>query len=102
MLYRFREAQAAELGLISKKKEKRPGMASSVNTIGECEKWRRQILSEISRKVTKIQDGKIAIKMSVLVGPDSFSQWVYLTIKYAISTTKSISFCEKNTIGKDG
>lgn len=58
MLYRFREAQAAELGLISRKKEKRPGMASSVNTVGECEKWRRQVLSEISRLVTKIQDGK--------------------------------------------
>ncbi|KAI8974391.1 Isy1-like splicing factor [Pilobolus umbonatus] len=55
MLYRFREAQAAELGL-SKRRDRRPGFAGSVNTIVEAEKWRRDILSEISRKISKIQD----------------------------------------------
>lgn len=58
MLYRFREAQAAELGLVPKKRERRPALASSVNTVGECEKWRRQLLNMIARKVSKIQDGK--------------------------------------------
>ncbi|KAF7725949.1 NineTeen Complex (NTC) component [Apophysomyces ossiformis] len=55
MLYRFREAQAAELGLV-RKRERRPALASSVNTIGECERWRRDLLGEIARKVSKIQD----------------------------------------------
>lgn len=57
MLYRFREAQAAELGL-GKRRDRRPGFAGTVNTITEAEKWRRDILSEISRKISKIQDGK--------------------------------------------
>lgn len=57
MLYRFREAQAAELGL-GKRRERRPGFAGVVNTVTEAEKWRRDILSEISRKISKIQDGK--------------------------------------------
>ncbi|KAG0187614.1 NineTeen Complex (NTC) component [Apophysomyces sp. BC1034] len=55
MLYRFREAQAAELGLV-RKRERRPALASSVSTIGECERWRRDLLGEIARKVSKIQD----------------------------------------------
>ncbi|KAG2230974.1 pre-mRNA-splicing factor ISY1 [Thamnidium elegans] len=55
MLYRFREAQAAELGL-GKRRDRRPGFAGTVNTITEAEKWRRDILSEISRKISKIQD----------------------------------------------
>ncbi|KAI9252335.1 Isy1-like splicing factor [Phascolomyces articulosus] len=59
MLYRFREAQAAELGLV-RKKERRPAMASTVDTVGECERWRRQILGEVSRKVSKIQDASLS------------------------------------------
>lgn len=57
MLYRFREARAAELGL-GKRRERRPGFAGVVSTVTEAEKWRRDILSEISRKISKIQDGK--------------------------------------------
>lgn len=55
MLYRFREAQAAELGL-GKTRLRRPGFAGSVNTVAEAEKWRRDLLSEVSRKISKIQD----------------------------------------------
>ncbi|KAG8894300.1 NineTeen Complex (NTC) component [Tulasnella sp. 403] len=55
MLYRFREAQAAELGL-SRKGDKRPKVASSCKSLRECERWRGEILREISRKVSKIQD----------------------------------------------
>ncbi|KAI8826687.1 Isy1-like splicing factor [Fimicolochytrium jonesii] len=54
MLYRFREAQAAELGF--KKTEKRPYLASEVSNLKEAEKWRHQIIREISQKVSKIQD----------------------------------------------
>lgn len=56
MLFRFREAQQAELGLTNRKTDRRPRLASSVNTLRECERWRGEILREISRKVSKIQD----------------------------------------------
>ncbi|GAB5589655.1 NineTeen Complex (NTC) component [Umbelopsis nana] len=59
MLYRFREAQAAELGL-SRPQKKRPAIASEVRSLPESEKWRRQVLSEISRKVSKIQDAGLS------------------------------------------
>ncbi|KAF8126789.1 Isy1-like splicing factor [Boletus edulis] len=55
MLYRFREAQAAELGL-GTRGDKRPKMASACKSLRECERWRGEILREISRKVSKIQD----------------------------------------------
>ncbi|MBW0526627.1 hypothetical protein O181_066342 [Austropuccinia psidii MF-1] len=55
MLYRFREAQAAELG-ISTKTDRRPRLASSCQDLRQCERWRGEILREISRKVSKIQD----------------------------------------------
>ncbi|KAG8956819.1 NineTeen Complex (NTC) component [Tulasnella sp. 424] len=55
MLYRFREAQAAELGM-SRKSDRRPRVASSCKSLRECERWRGEILREISRKVSKIQD----------------------------------------------
>lgn len=57
MLYRFREVQAAELGLSRGKGDRRPRLASSCTTLRECERWRGEILREISRKVSKIQDG---------------------------------------------
>ncbi|PWN44332.1 Isy1-domain-containing protein [Ceraceosorus guamensis] len=63
MLHRFREAQAIELGLGSGATgrgpgagDRRPRLASSVKTLKECEKWRSEVLREISRKVSKIQD----------------------------------------------
>ncbi|KAJ9477421.1 Pre-mRNA-splicing factor ISY1 [Pseudozyma hubeiensis] len=55
MLYRFREAQASSLGL-STKPLRRPRLASSVTSLKECEKWRSDVIREISRKVSKIQD----------------------------------------------
>ncbi|KAL7420783.1 NineTeen Complex (NTC) component [Cryptotrichosporon argae] len=60
MLYRFRETQAAELGLANRVKgERRPRMASSVTNLRECERWRGDILRDISRKVSKIQDATL-------------------------------------------
>lgn len=55
MLYRFREAKAAELG-VAGRGDKRPRLASSCQSLRDCEKWRGEILREISRKVSKIQD----------------------------------------------
>lgn len=54
-LYRFRQAQAAELGL-PPANAKRPRVANRVNNLREAEKWRGEVLREISRKVSKIQD----------------------------------------------
>lgn len=60
MLYRFREQQAIDMGLGSRVKgERRPRMASSVTSLRECERWRGDILRDISRKVSKIQDSTL-------------------------------------------
>ncbi|CBX97393.1 NineTeen Complex (NTC) component [Plenodomus lingam] len=56
MLFRFRAAQAAEAGIIDISRTRRPKMITQVTSIPVCEKWRGQVLKEISRKVTKIQD----------------------------------------------
>ena len=58
MLYRLREAQAAELGL-GTRADRRPRMASTCKSLRDCERWRGEILREISRKVSKIQDGEL-------------------------------------------
>ncbi|GAA6041270.1 hypothetical protein JCM8097_001307 [Rhodosporidiobolus ruineniae] len=55
MLYRFREAQAAEMGL-SQRTDRRPRVAATCKDLRQCERWRGEILREISRKVSKIQD----------------------------------------------
>lgn len=56
MLYRFREQQAAERGLIDTGLMRRPKNITQVDTIPVCEKWRGQLIRQISRAVTKIQD----------------------------------------------
>lgn len=56
MLYRFREAQAAELGIQIRRQERRPRIPSSVKNVKAAEKWRGQVVQEISRKVARIQD----------------------------------------------
>lgn len=60
MLYRFREAQAGELGL-GTRGDRRPRMASACKSLRECERWRGELLREISRKVAKIQDGMCVV-----------------------------------------
>ncbi|KAJ7184963.1 Isy1-like splicing factor [Mycena filopes] len=59
MLYRFREAQAGELGL-GTRGDRRPRMASACKSLRECERWRGELLREISRKVAKIQDAGLS------------------------------------------
>lgn len=59
MLYRFREQQAAEMGMGNRRAgDRRPRIAASVSSLRDCERWRGDVLKEISRKVSKIQDGK--------------------------------------------
>jgi len=60
MLFRFREQQAAELGIIDAGRTRRPKIITEVNQIPSCEKWRGQVVKEISRKVTKIQDPSLS------------------------------------------
>lgn len=56
MLFRFRAAQAADLGILDIGRTRRPKAITSINSIPTCEKWRGQVLKEISRKVSRIQD----------------------------------------------
>jgi len=60
MLFRFREAQAADLGIIDAGRTRRPKMITEVMTIPACEKWRGQVLKEISRKVSRIQEPSLS------------------------------------------
>lgn len=57
MLYRFREAQQAELGVT--KFDKRPPSANMVSSIGEADKWRRDLIREIQRKVERMSDATL-------------------------------------------
>ncbi|KAG0097153.1 NineTeen Complex (NTC) component [Podila epicladia] len=59
MLYRFREAKNAELGG-SRFKERRPYRVSEVTSLVEAEKWRRNVIGDISKKVSKIQDAGLS------------------------------------------
>lgn len=56
MLFRFRAQQAADLGIIDLGRTTRPKLITSVTSIQTCERWRGQVLKEISRKISKIQD----------------------------------------------
>ena len=56
MLFRFRAQQASDLGILDINKTRRPKAISQQEHIPTCERWRGQVLKEISRKVTKIQD----------------------------------------------
>lgn len=58
MLFRFREAQAAEVGVVNIRTMRRPKVASTVDSIQEAERWRYQVINEISRKVAQIENGK--------------------------------------------
>ncbi|KAF9584131.1 NineTeen Complex (NTC) component [Lunasporangiospora selenospora] len=59
MLYRFREAKNAELGG-SKRPERRPFRVTEVTLLTEAEKWRRNCIGDISKKVSKIQDPSLS------------------------------------------
>lgn len=54
-LARWRAAKEQETG----KNERRPYLASECKDVKKCEKWRLEIIREISKKVAQIQNGKI-------------------------------------------
>jgi pre-mRNA-splicing factor ISY1 len=56
MLFRFRAQQAADMGIIDLGRTRRPKAITSVDSIPTCERWRGQVLKEISRKVSRIQE----------------------------------------------
>ncbi|KAK4161478.1 Isy1-like splicing factor [Cladorrhinum sp. PSN259] len=60
MLFRFREAQAADLGIIDAGRMRRPRAITEQDSIPNCEKWRGQVLKEISRKVSRIQESSLS------------------------------------------
>ena len=60
MLFRFREQAAAEMGVIDVGRTRRPKAITEVTSITACEKWRGQVLKEISRKVSKIQESSLS------------------------------------------
>ncbi|KAJ9622608.1 NineTeen Complex (NTC) component [Taxawa tesnikishii (nom. ined.)] len=60
MLFRFRAAQAADLGILDTSKTRRPKAISQQESIPSCEKWRGQVLKEISRKVSRIQEPSLS------------------------------------------
>ena len=60
MLFRFREAQAADLGIIDASRTKRPKNITEVDSIPVAEKWRGQTLKDISRKMSRIQDAALS------------------------------------------
>ena len=55
-LARWRAAKEAETG----DKDRRPYLASECNDLPKCEKWRLEIIREISKKVAQIQNGMLA------------------------------------------
>jgi len=56
MLFRFRAQQASDLGILDLNKTRRPKAISAQTSIPTCERWRGQVLRDISRKITRIQD----------------------------------------------
>lgn len=53
-LARWRAAKEAETG----ERDRRPYLASECSDVSKCEKWRLEIIREISKKVAQIQNGK--------------------------------------------
>eukprot|EP01135_Chromosphaera_perkinsii_P000340 Nk52_evm1s75 gene=Nk52_evmTU1s75 len=59
MLSRFREVQNAELGISVGKSQRRPYLASECTNLPDCEKWRSQIIREIAKKISQIQNAAL-------------------------------------------
>lgn len=60
MLFRFREQQAAEMGVINTGRMRRPKNVRIVEDVHVCERWRGQVAKEIGQKVVKIQDAALS------------------------------------------
>lgn len=60
MLFRFRAQQAAAMGVLDVGRVRRPKAITEETSATACEKWRGQVLKEISRKVSKIQEPSLS------------------------------------------
>ncbi|KAK5938438.1 NineTeen Complex (NTC) component [Knufia obscura] len=60
MLFRFRATQAESSGLLPSASQRRPRATSTITAIPLAEKYRGQILREVSRKITKIQESSLS------------------------------------------
>lgn len=58
-LARWRAAKEAETG----DKDRRPYLASECSDVSKCEKWRLEIIREISKKVAQIQNGMFHVRL---------------------------------------
>jgi pre-mRNA-splicing factor ISY1 len=68
MLFRFREAQLQEMGLLVPRTMRAPSNVQLATSVRECERWRREVFDEVSKKITRIQDGKLyGQKLMVLI-----------------------------------
>lgn len=57
VLQRFRDAQAAEFGMSGERKDRRrPRIVASVTTLTQAEVWRNDVIDELDRKITRIQN----------------------------------------------
>lgn len=56
MLYRFREAMLIEAGLKRNPNSKEPLLPETTKSIAICEQTRKDMIKEISRKISRIQD----------------------------------------------
>lgn len=83
MLNRFWKAKADEA---RGETAERPNVASTVQSITLAEKWRTQIVREMSRKVAEIQNGLIFCFRCFFF--DFCYQVCSASIAFAISTTK--------------
>ncbi|KAJ5948813.1 hypothetical protein N7454_002120 [Penicillium verhagenii] len=60
MLFRFRAQQAADMGIIDLGRARRPKAITSIDSVPTCERWRGQVLKEVSRKVSRIQEPSLS------------------------------------------
>lgn len=56
---RWRKSQLGEETEV----ERRPYIATECDDLKKAEKWRRQIIGEVSRKVAQIQNGRKVVQM---------------------------------------
>ena len=63
MLFRFRESKMIELGMVNRG-DRRPKVASLCTDLRQCERWRGELLKDVSRKVAKIQDRELLNQFS--------------------------------------
>lgn len=60
VLFRYQEQKAEEAGYIDYNSTARPRSVQKVTNLKDAENWRKQVLKEISQKVTKIQDEQLS------------------------------------------